>query len=151
MGEEAFGAVKRGREERMRATNGRGARGGFVALVAGAACVSACEATTAGAAGGVSEEMPAVSGVAGVIRRRMPALRACYERASGEDPQLRGRLDVQFTIGTNGLVTRIHTRGFERYPAFTACVVNVFVALRFPAMQGGDVDFTYPFNFAPGG
>ena len=151
MGEEAAGSVRGVGEERMRPMNGLGARGRFVALVACTACVSACEATTAGAASATSEQMPEASRVAGVIRQRMPALRACYERALGEDPQLRGRLDVQFTIGTNGLVTRIHTRGFERAPALTACVVNVFVALRFPAMDEGELEFSFPFNFSPGG
>lgn len=87
--------------------------------------------------------------VANTLREQIPYIQRCYERELLRQPRLRGRLDVAFYIGTSGLIERISTRGFEGVPSFTACVVQLFVVLRFPAPTGGGVDFSFPFSFAP--
>jgi outer membrane biosynthesis protein TonB len=86
--------------------------------------------------------------VANTLRGQMAGIQRCYDRALQRDPQLRGRLEVQFYIGPSGLIERISTRGFEGAPAFTQCVVQLVVALRFPAPTGGGVEFSFPFLFS---
>lgn len=89
--------------------------------------------------------------VVSVLREQIPSIRRCYDQELRRDPTLDGRLDVAFTIGTTGMIERISTRGFEGAPTFTACVVQIFVVLRFASPEGGSVDFSFPFNFHPGG
>jgi hypothetical protein len=90
--------------------------------------------------------------VAGVLRGNLGGIRGCYERALRNNPTLSGRLTVRFTIGTSGRVTGApSTSGLSVAPDVGACVVNRVRGLVFPAPEGGAVEFSFPFNFAPGG
>ena len=90
------------------------------------------------------------SQVARVIRGQLGGIRSCYERALRNNPTLSGRLTAHFTIGTSGRVTSVNSDGLSEAPDVGTCVSGVFRRMVFPAPDGGSVDFSFPFNFAPG-
>jgi TonB family protein len=81
----------------------------------------------------------------------MGGIRSCYERALRNNPTLSGRLEVRFTIGTSGRVTSASSSGLSAAPEVGSCVVSRVRGLVFPTPEGGSVDFSFPFNFSPGG
>lgn len=85
-----------------------------------------------------------------VIRSELAAVRHCYEKRLVVDPELAGRLQVQFTIGTDGSVIAVALDGLQE--DVDRCVEKVIGSLRFPAPRGGGVvQVNYPFLFQPGG
>lgn len=92
------------------------------------------------------------SRVAGVLRGAIGGIRSCYERELRNNPTLSGRLEVHFTIGTTGRVTGTpSTTGLGSAPAVGTCIAQRVRGLVFPAPTGGSVEFSFPFNFSPGG
>jgi hypothetical protein len=92
------------------------------------------------------------SRVAAVIRSQIGGIRSCYERALRNNPTLSGRLEVRFTIGTSGRVIGTpSTSGLSAAPEVGSCVAGRIRSLVFPPPTGGSVDFSFPFNFSPGG
>jgi len=90
--------------------------------------------------------------VAGVLRRNIGGIRSCYERALRNNPTLSGRLEVRFNIGTSGRVTGSPSAsGLSAAPEVGSCVSSRIRSLVFPAPTGGSVEFSFPFNFQPGG
>ncbi len=83
--------------------------------------------------------------VAGRIRSQLGGVRSCYERALRSNPELRGRLEVRFTLGETGRITRITTSGVSEAPEVGTCVAQRLRGLAFPPVQGGSVDFMFPF------
>ncbi|MEZ4391209.1 MAG: AgmX/PglI C-terminal domain-containing protein [Polyangiales bacterium] len=92
---------------------------------------------------GVGEVDPAA--VASRIRGQLGGVRSCYERALRANPDLRGRLEVRFTLGETGRITRIQASGMSQSPEVGACVSQRLRALAFPPPRGGSVDFLFPF------
>jgi len=91
--------------------------------------------------------------LAATVRRALPRVRHCYERALTKNPTLAGKLLVSFAITSRGAVEEVAEANDEG-PAFpdaevTACVVAVVASLRFPAPTGGAVVVRYPFVFTP--
>jgi len=98
--------------------------------------------------GGTGVFDPAV--VTAAVRRRMGAMRACYEHALGPNPDLSGKVTVRFTIHEAGNVSGVtaveNTTGSR---SLARCVMRSFGTLRFnPGPEGGDVSFRYPMVFA---
>jgi hypothetical protein len=84
------------------------------------------------------------------VRRAMPQLTYCYERALITDQRLRGAVSTRFTISPDGRVSGATAAGLT--PDADACLVSVLVGLRFPAVpSGGVVQVTYPLAFHPAG
>lgn len=83
--------------------------------------------------------------VAARIRGQLGGVRSCYERALRANPDLRGRLEVRFTLGETGRITRIQSSGLSQAPEVGACVSQRLRALAFPPPRGGSVDFSFPF------
>jgi TonB family protein len=86
-----------------------------------------------------------------VIRQRAFALRAFYEHALRDDPQLAGTVTVAFTVEPTGRVSNAHAAADTLgSPAVTARVVETVAGFRWnPGPVGGSVDFSYPFIFRP--
>ncbi|MGD8861781.1 MAG: AgmX/PglI C-terminal domain-containing protein [Myxococcales bacterium] len=89
--------------------------------------------------------------VVAMIRKRIGAIRACYERELRRNPTLAGKVTVEFTIQPRGNVTGVkvvaNTTGDN---AVGKCVANAVARFRFnPGPDGGSVTFSYPFVFAP--
>jgi len=91
------------------------------------------------------------SAVARIIRGQLGGIQACYERALASDPGLSGRLEMSFTIGAGGRITRISADGplASAAPAVGSCVSGRLRGLVFPSPEDGSVEFKFPFTFSP--
>lgn len=99
--------------------------------------------------GGVGEFDSAI--VTNMIKLRMGAIKACYERSLKQNPALAGKVTVEFTIVPAGTVTAsrvaANTTGDD---SVARCVVSTIDSLRFkPGPQGGNVVYAFPFVFSP--
>jgi TonB family protein len=88
-----------------------------------------------------------------VVRSHINEVRHCYNQGLVRDPNLQGRVAVQFRIDARGSVqssfvgdSSIEDASVER------CITNAVERWRFPAAPGrmGSVIVTYPFVLAPG-
>jgi hypothetical protein len=86
-----------------------------------------------------------------MIRSRQSAFRRCYENALRNNPTLNGRVAVQFTIQERGNVSGARaTENTTGDAGLASCVVSVINRLRWrQGPEGGSVQFSYPFIFAP--
>ena len=89
--------------------------------------------------------------VVAMIKRRLGAIKACYERELRRNPTLAGKVTIEFTIqpvGTvSGVKVKANTTGDD---AVGKCVANAVSRFRFrPGPEGGSVTFAYPFVFSP--
>ncbi|MFT5352830.1 MAG: hypothetical protein ACI9KE_000027 [Polyangiales bacterium] len=88
--------------------------------------------------------------VASTVRRRMSAIRRCYERELNAHPTLAGKVLIEFTVQERGTVTRSHS--IENQTGSTrlaSCLSTLIGNLRIsPGPQGGSVTIQYPFVFA---
>jgi len=85
------------------------------------------------------------------IRTRIRAIQRCYETELRRNPSLAGKVTVQFTIVERGTVSNARaTENTTGSPAVANCVVSTVRRFRFnPGPEGGSVNFSYPFVFAP--
>lgn len=89
-----------------------------------------------------------------VVRDEMAArgadVRRCYTRELRNQPTLRGRLLVQFTVQPDGAIGDVRVRrDTVRSPRVRACVTTVIANLRFASGSTAPMQFRYPFVFAP--
>ncbi len=85
--------------------------------------------------------------IAAVIQRNSGQVRFCYEQGLQGDPNLNGRVAVDFTIGGNGLVkiAGINTSSLNS-KIIEDCILLRLKTWKFPLPQGGvDVKVSYPF------
>ena len=83
-----------------------------------------------------------------VVRRHSRGFRYCYERELQNDPELAGRVSVNWTIGLDGRVesasiseNSMGDRNVE------SCILREVRRMRFDEPDGGMVVVTYPFTF----
>jgi hypothetical protein len=90
------------------------------------------------------------------IRARMGSVRACYERASRNDPGLRGKLQLGFDISDSGQVasTQVELNGLRVdvdqsiATAMTSCIRSQALAWRLaPEGPAGGAHVSYVFVF----
>jgi outer membrane biosynthesis protein TonB len=80
------------------------------------------------------------------IKAKLPAFRACYEKALEKNPKLEGTVSVKFVIGTSGQVLEATATGL---PLVNECVANVMKTIVFPKSSSGHITVNYPFSFSP--
>ncbi len=86
-----------------------------------------------------------------IVRSSFGRFRLCYENGLRQNPNLTGRVSVQFVIGRDGAVSSATSQGSDLPDtSVIACVVRAFATLSFPEPEGGTVAVTYPILFAPG-
>lgn len=87
------------------------------------------------------------------VKKRLGAIKSCYERELRRNPTLQGKVTVEFTIEQSGTISKARaTENTTGDAAVASCVVNAVKAFRFnPGPEGGSVTFSYPFVFAPQG
>lgn len=85
------------------------------------------------------------------IKRRLSAIKACYERQLRNNPALAGKVTIEFTIQPRGNVTGVKVKqNTTNDDSVAACVKTTVSRFRFnPGPDGGSVTFAYPFVFAP--
>jgi hypothetical protein len=85
-----------------------------------------------------------------LVRSRVPAVRACYERALATKPGLAGRLDARFTIDGTGATRDVSWAADQLHdPAVAACAAGVIAGWRFSPPPAGPMTVTFPFVFQP--
>ena len=89
--------------------------------------------------------------ISGVVNRRTAAIKGCYEQALKRDPTLKGKITIFFTISGSGKVTQAKCTQNELTPEVCSCMEGLFLRLRFPPPEGGSIDISAPFHFAPAG
>ena len=87
--------------------------------------------------------------VAATVREHAAEVRACFDRAVMERPDLHGRLVVRATVDPIGRVVSVSpTSTIEAGGRLEACVVSAFRDWTFPKPAGGvKGDITYSFSF----
>lgn len=85
------------------------------------------------------------------VKRKLGAIKRCYEKQLRRNPTLAGKVTVEFTIVEAGNVPR--ARAIENTTGdaqVASCVVRTVKRFRFhPGPDGGAVTYAYPFVFAP--
>ncbi len=87
------------------------------------------------------------AGIRRVIRSRIALVRSCYERGLERHADMAGRVDLQFVIGPDGVVTSAQIRSSELGdPPVEQCIVSNVRNWAFPVPVGGDsTTVNYPF------
>jgi TonB family protein len=86
--------------------------------------------------------------IRGVVNRHKPEVRQCFREGLTRDPELRGEVEVAFTIQGDGSVAYpTIARSTVNDRAVDACVTEAVKRWRFPVFvaSGGDVDVKFPF------
>jgi TonB family protein len=111
--------------------------------------------STQGAALSFSEEPSVEAGldrdqIMAVINRHRGQIVFCYEKGLEQDPSLKGRLSVQFTIAPNGRVqvAQVAHSSLES-KLVENCVLSRLRSWQFPKPVGAvHVDVLYPFDLS---
>lgn len=87
--------------------------------------------------------------IRGVVNRNRPGVRQCFREGMQRDPQLRGEVEVAFTIQGDGTVAYpaiVHSTVADR--EVERCVTTTVKGWKFPIFvaSGGDVDVRFPFT-----
>ncbi len=104
---------------------------------------------------GVLEEETDVQGgldrdvIARIIKSQIGQIRYCYERQLSANPELYGKVQVKFTIGSAGaVVTQTVGSSSLNNAMVEGCILRRIAGWQFPKPAGGtDVIVTYPFLF----
>ena len=85
-----------------------------------------------------------------VLRGATPRMRACYTQQLQSNRSLRGHMDIQVVVDSQGGVKSVDA---TQSPSdeLKQCVHGVFRSLRFPAPGTGDARFTASFDFVSSG
>jgi hypothetical protein len=85
--------------------------------------------------------------IAAVIQRHLNEVRYCYEQGLLKNPSLKGRLGLQFIIGTDGRVTTAKTATSSLGSTnVESCIRGRLMSWQFPEPRGGvNVRVSYPF------
>lgn len=120
-----------------------GALGGLSGAGIGRGSVDALEEETE-VAGGLSAEQ-----IASVVKKNIGAVRYCYERQLAANPNLYGKIKVQFTISGAGLVITQKIKSTTmRSSLVEGCILRRVKRWKFPKPKGGtEVVVSYPFYF----
>jgi hypothetical protein len=87
-----------------------------------------------------------------IVRQNFGRFRLCYENGLRNNPNLQGRVAVNFVIGRDGAVSQVQNGGSDLPDSgVVQCVVRAFYGLSFPQPEGGIVTVGYPIMFSPGG
>ncbi|HEV8320994.1 MAG TPA: AgmX/PglI C-terminal domain-containing protein [Myxococcota bacterium] len=135
---------------------GEGAVGGVGSADAGAK--SAEKAITGRVVGSAPASVDGAldsAAVADVVKRRLSAIKDCYERELKRKPKLAGKIRIRFTINAAGRVDAGATKVVENGMGddeVAACMTDRISKWRFPTPEGGgSVTVEYPFVFTASG
>jgi hypothetical protein len=85
-----------------------------------------------------------------IVRAHISEVRYCYNEGLEKDPELEGRVIVDFVIGSEGKVTRSEARS-EMEGDVPECIATAASRWLFPRpADGKDVAVSYPFVLEPG-
>jgi hypothetical protein len=94
--------------------------------------------------------------VRAAVKRVVPLVAPCYERAHANDPTIAGVVNPELTITIRGGRTTFRVRGFDttgpfgKNAAFRACMKAALEdAVLPPLAVTGSIELTYPITFTP--
>ncbi|MBP46805.1 MAG: hypothetical protein CMH53_02610 [Myxococcales bacterium] len=84
------------------------------------------------------------------IRRKMGAIKACYQKGLQSNPGLQGKVAVKFLIAASGKVDVAKIKNSSlNSPGVESCILRNVKSWRFPRADGGGSTFViYPFRFS---
>jgi hypothetical protein len=88
------------------------------------------------------------------LKAAAPSIQACYERGLKAKPGLRGTLNINFVVSTDGKVAHADAAQGEGEdalidPPTVDCVLATIRQLEFPQPKGGRVFINYPLKLEP--
>jgi len=88
-----------------------------------------------------------------VIRRHINEVKYCYEKELNTNPDLKGRISIQFTIsGTGQVIASVVQSSDMKNPACEQCIAQAVRRWLFPKPEGGGIVIvTYPFLLTAAG
>ena len=92
-------------------------------------------------------------GIKEAVQPELPQIRECYEDWLKQNPNLAGKMKVQFTIleipgRDRAKIQKVEVAdGGMGHLMMEGCVRNVFKGMRFETPRGGETRVTYPLNF----
>ncbi|MFN7729714.1 MAG: TonB family protein [Bdellovibrio sp.] len=116
---------------------------GKISLIGGTSGLSLPMSEEALVEGGLDRDQ-----IAAVINRHKGQIIYCYEQGLQREPDLRGRVSVDFTIGSNGRITsaKVAQSSLES-KSVESCMVAKMRTWQFPRPVGSvNVDVLYPFE-----
>ena len=91
-------------------------------------------------------------GIRGAVEEVLPHVRACYDQALTEVPDLEGKLVVSFRIVDEDGLGQVWEAGIDDDRLddgpVADCVLDAMEALQFDAPPDGELSVTYPIVFA---
>lgn len=89
--------------------------------------------------------------IRGVVRSHIGEVRRCYNKLLVEDPELTGRVAIEFTITPSGSVARVAIAESTVPKPLAGCIAKAAESWIFPKPGlGGNVVVHYPFVLEPG-
>ncbi|MBL9101068.1 MAG: AgmX/PglI C-terminal domain-containing protein [Myxococcales bacterium] len=86
-----------------------------------------------------------------VVRAHINEVRHCYNQALARDPNAKGRVSIQWMIGSRGEVMAAKVwESTMKDAAVPACISKAVLRWTFPKPTGSSVVVTYPFILEPG-
>ena len=83
------------------------------------------------------------------IERQLAELVSAYSSELTSQPGLRGKVVVEFTVGTNGLVRDVKVALNELNPSLEQAVIQFLKKLKVTNSTGSDATVKVTFNFKP--
>jgi outer membrane biosynthesis protein TonB len=94
-----------------------------------------------------------LSNIQKIVADNRKPVRACYEKARKELPDLQGTLTITFVLDPNGAVKSAEPnqeRSDIKNPDLVKCAIDVIKSLSFPkSPKGMETTVNYPYNFKP--
>lgn len=107
----------------------------------------------AGEGGG--EETRSTQSIAKTISANRKPIRACYDKARKDLPELKGTMTIHFVLDPEGNVKKAELnveRSDIKSPDVVNCAIGHLKKLKFPpSSKGMDTTVNYPFDFKPDG
>ena len=88
-------------------------------------------------------------GLQRTLRRKRADIERCYERALAGDPELAGRILIEFTIGSDGRVSSASLRENTVGSAVGSCIEGRVRRWRFDPPEGGNATVRVPYILEP--
>jgi TonB family protein len=84
------------------------------------------------------------------VRRQQKRIRRCYRDVLQLFETVGGDVVVEFRVAADGSVPKARAyRNTTRSKTLAACLVDVFLSMRFPPPPGGPATLRYPLRFNP--
>jgi TonB family protein len=88
--------------------------------------------------------------ISDTVKRRMGAVKSCYEKELKRNPELQGKVTMQFTIEESGRVGAVDVKQDTMGdPAVGECIKSAISRWRFDSPEGGSITVAFPFIFSP--